>query len=271
MTNLHRLAVWMLTAAVTALVGIARPIAQTAESLPLELEAKIPLGNISGRIDHLAVDLSRRRLFVAELGNDSVAVVDLKAGKVEHVITGLKEPQGIGYVPSSDMVFVANAGDGTVRLFRGEDYEPVGQLDLGDDADNIRIDPVSGHVFVGYGDGALAIIDPATNGKIADIPLHAHPESFQLARPDRRIFVNVPKAADIAAADRLGGKQTASWIIENGSFFPMTLDEASGRVLVAFRNPARLGVFSLRDGSTVAMVDACGDADDLFLDAKRQR
>jgi hypothetical protein len=271
MTHLRRLAVWMFTGAVVALVGVARPIAQTADSLPLQLEAKIPLGDVAGRIDHLAVDLSRQRLFVAELGNDSVAVVDLNARKVLHVIAGLKEPQGIGYVPSSDMVFVANAGDGTVLLFRGEDYEPVGQLDLGDDADNIRIDPVSGHVFVGYGGGALAIIDPATNGKIANIPLHAHPESFQLARSDRRIFVNVPKAGEIAVVDRFAGKQTGSWAIENGSFFPMALDEASGRILVAFRNPARLGVFSLRDGSTVAMVDACGDADDLFLDAKRQR
>jgi len=271
MTTLRRLAVWIFAGAVAALGGVARPIAQTADSLPLQLEAKIALGEVAGRIDHLAVDLSRQRLFVAELGNDSVAVVDLKAGKVKHLITGLQAPQGIGYVPSSDMVFVANAGDGSVLLFRGEDYEPVGRLDLGDDADNIRIDPVSGHVFVGYGDGALAIIDPATNGKIADIPLHAHPEGFQLARSNRRIFVNVPKALEIAVVDRFAGKQSASWPIENGTFFPMALDEASGRILVAFRNPARLGVFSLQDGSTVAMVDACGDADDLFADAKRQR
>jgi DNA-binding beta-propeller fold protein YncE len=271
MTNLRHLAVWMFTGAVTAWVGVAQPIAQTADSLPLQLEAKIPLGEVAGRIDHLAIDLPRQRLFVAELGNDSVAVVDLNARKVQHIITGLKEPQGIGYVPSSDMVFVANAGDGSVLLFRGEDYESAGRVDLGDDADNVRVDPVANHVFVGYGNGALAIIDPATNGKIADIPLHAHPESFQLARSDRRIFVNVPKAGEIAVIDRFAGKQTASWAIEDGSFFPMALDEASGRVMVAFRNPARLGVFSLRDGSTVATVDACGDADDLFLDAKRRR
>src|SRR5262245_8407951 len=105
MTNFHCLAVWMLTGALTAWAGVARPIAQTAEPLPLELEAKIPLGDVAGRIDHLAVDLSRQRLFVAELGNDSVAVVDLNARKVRHVIAGLKEPQGIGYVPSSDTVF----------------------------------------------------------------------------------------------------------------------------------------------------------------------
>src|SRR6476619_6814082 len=35
---------------------------------PLSLEFKIPLGHVAGRIDHMAVDLARRRLFVAELG-----------------------------------------------------------------------------------------------------------------------------------------------------------------------------------------------------------
>ena len=66
----------------------------------LQLEAKIPLGNVAGRIDHMAVDLARRRLFVAELGNDTVGVVDLGAQKVIHRIAGLKEPQGVAYVLS---------------------------------------------------------------------------------------------------------------------------------------------------------------------------
>src|SRR5262249_17865844 len=91
--------------------------AQTPTSAPLELEGKIPLGEVSGRIDHLAADLSHKRLFVAELGNNTVGVVDLNARKVQHVITGLKEPQGVGYVPASDTLFVANAGDGSVLLF----------------------------------------------------------------------------------------------------------------------------------------------------------
>ena len=66
------------------------------------LEAKIPLGPVSGRIDHLAIDLRRQRLFVAELGNDSVGVVDLANGKVMSTMRGFKEPQGIAYEPSTD-------------------------------------------------------------------------------------------------------------------------------------------------------------------------
>jgi len=41
--------------------------------------------------------------------------------------------------------------------------------------------------------------------------------------------------------------------------------------MVAFRSPSVLGVFSAQDGSTVANVESCGDADDVFVDAKRHR
>ena len=105
----------------TALIS-AEPVAcQSAEMIVLELEAKISLGNVSGRIDHMAVDLKRQRLFVAELGNDSVGVVDLAGRTLIRTIAGLGEPQGVGYEPTTDTLFVANARDGSVQLFDGDD------------------------------------------------------------------------------------------------------------------------------------------------------
>jgi hypothetical protein len=74
--------------------------AQTA-SPPLILDGTIPLGQVSGRIDHLGIDLKRQRLLVAELGNNSVGVVDLPAGKVLRRIAGLSEPQGVAYLSAT--------------------------------------------------------------------------------------------------------------------------------------------------------------------------
>jgi YVTN family beta-propeller protein len=245
---------------------------QPAEIMLLQLEAKIPLGDVRGRIDHMAIDLARQRLFVAELGNDSVSVVDLKDRKVLRRISGLKEPQGVGYVASTDTLYVANAGDGSLRLFRGENYADEARINLGDDADNIRVDDATHRVIVGYGGGALAMIDAATHNKIADIPLKGHPESFQFSRDGKEIFVNVPDAREIAVIDRGRGKQVASWPMRNATGnFPMALDEDAGRVFTVFRYPARLGVFALSDGKVVATPDICRDADDVFADAKRQR
>src|SRR6516164_5368524 len=147
----------------TMLPLVATPsAAQSPETPLLSLEAKISLGEVKGRIDHMAIDPMRSRLFVAELENNTVGVVDLAARKVIHVITRLTEPQGVGYEPSSDTLYVANGGDGSVRLYRGEDYIETGRIDLGDDADNIRIDADARRVLVGYGGGAIAAIDPAT-------------------------------------------------------------------------------------------------------------
>jgi YVTN family beta-propeller protein len=272
MTISQRCSVSLLAGAAALLVGIGQSTAQTASSLPLQLEAKIPLGDVRGRIDHMAIDLARQRLFVAELGNDTVAVVDLASRKVIATVAGLMEPQGVGYVPSTDALYVANAGDGSLRAFHGADYTPAGQIALGDDADNIRIEPTTDRVLVGYGNGGLAVIDPKSFQKTADIPLPAHPESFQLDPGSARLFVNLPGARAIAVVDRQAGKQTASWptTIAEGNF-PMALHLAAGHVLAIFRSPATLGVFSMKDGSLVANPPICGDADDLFVDAKRDR
>jgi DNA-binding beta-propeller fold protein YncE len=252
--------------------NVARSSAQTAETSPLVLENKIILGDVKGRIDHMAFDPAKNRLFVAELENDSVGIVDLNERKVVHVIKDLTEPQGIGHDQSTDTLYVANGGDGSVRMFRGADYSEIGRIALGDDADNIRIDPDTKHLLVGYGGGGIATIDPTTRNKIANFRLPAHPEGFQFDRKNNQILVNVPRARAIAVLDAGNGQQKALWRNkESGANFPMALDEDAQRVFVAFRSPGRLAVFSARDGQSVASVELCGDADDLFVDSKRAR
>ncbi len=246
--------------------------AQSADTGPLQLEAKIPLGEVRGRIDHMAVDLKRQRLFVAELGNDSLGVIDLANRKLIRTITGLKEPQGVGYEPSTDMLYVANAGDGSVRSFEGSDYKTAGRIELGSDADNIRVDAAAKRIFVGYGSGALAVIDSSTRKRVGDISLQAHPESFQIDPDTSQIFVNVPDARGIAVVDRVSQKQIGKWpLADRGANFPMALDHVRREILVIFRAPAELGVFSMTDGKPIATTETCGDADDLFIDAKRAR
>jgi len=238
----------------------------------LMLEAKVPIGDVRGRIDHLAVDLARNRLFVAELENNSVGVVDLAGTKLLRRISGLKEPQGVGYVPSIDALYVANGGDGSVRIFRGDDYAAWGRIDLGQDADNVRVDLATNTVFVGYGAGALAVIDPMTRKKADDIRLPAHPEGFQISGGTERIFVNLPERHAIMSIDRASGQQRASWPTQNASGnFPMTLDEANRRVIIVFRNPARLEVLAMESGEKLIERETCGDSDDVFMDAKRKR
>jgi hypothetical protein len=89
--------------------------AKPAESIPeLAIKETIPLGKVKGRIDHMAVDPGRKRLFVAELSNDSVGVVDLQGHRLETRLTGLDEPQSVAFAPGADTVFIAKTAEAKV-------------------------------------------------------------------------------------------------------------------------------------------------------------
>ena len=252
-----------------ALVGLAAP----AQGEPaMVVESRIALPGVVGRIDHMAVDLARRRLLVAELGNGTLDVVDLAAGRQIRRIAGLREPQGVGYAPRADLVAVASAGDGSVKLFRGEDLAPVGTVGLGEDADNIRLDPRTGNLVVGYGSGVLAVIDPERRAKIGEMRLAAHPEAFAIDAATRRAFVNVPDAGQIAVVDLASMRQVATWKLpELRANFPIALDAAGTTVATVFRRPPTLVLIDARAGAPIARLDTCGDADDVFFDPKRRR
>jgi hypothetical protein len=174
-------------------------------------------------------------------------------------------------VPSSDALYVANARDGSVRLFRGDEYTPTGRIDLGSDADNVRVDVEANRVLVGHSNGAIAAIDTAQQKKFGDVLLPAHPESFQIAQNPKQVFVNLPDAHVVGVSDGSTGAQKASWQLREGGNFPMALDEATARVLIVSRSPPKLIVLSQKDGSRIAEAETCGDSDDVFVDVKRSR
>ena len=239
---------------------------------PLRLIQTIPLPGVEGRIDHLAVDVAGQRLFVAALGNNTVEVVDLKKGERVQSLAGFKEPQGLAYLPDTKTVAVANGGDGVVTLLDGTSFTPTKTIAFGDDADNLRYDPAHKRLYVAYGNGALGAYDVAKGTRLPDIPLEAHPESFQLDAAAGRIYVNIASRQKVAVVDANRNAVAATWPVSAGAAnFPMALDASHHRLFVLTRRPPRLVALDTESGKTVATLEADGDADDLFYDAARHR
>src|SRR6516165_7443827 len=101
--------------------------AQAQDKLPLQRVQTIPMPGVSGRMDHLGVDVECGRLFAAALGKNqnTVEVIDLEAGRRIFSIRGQSMPQGVFYSADFKKLLVANGRDGTVKIFRGESLELI--------------------------------------------------------------------------------------------------------------------------------------------------
>ena len=256
-----------------ALGGISHAQKAAAPNQPLKLERIISLPGVEGRIDHLASDPDSNRVFLAALGNGTVEVVDLTRGERTGEIKGLKEPQGLLYLPQFSMLYVATGGDGQVRSYDGKSLAFINSAKLGDDADNVRYDRQTDSVIVGYGEGAIAFLSRDLKGKPkSEVALSAHPESFQISMNGSHLFVNLPHDQSIASFKIGSTKVESKWThLGAQSNYPMAIDRKHGRFFVACRAPAQL--LELREGasSVVARINTVGDADDLFWDEARSR
>jgi DNA-binding beta-propeller fold protein YncE len=243
------------------------------EFAPLVLVRIIPMPDVQGRFDHMAVDNKTGRLYAAVYGDDSVQVLETQRGKRVHSINeGLTKPQMIAYLPDSNRIVVSNEGDGSCKIFDADTYKLIDTVKFADDADQLRYDPVTKRVYVGYGDGAIGMFDATTNKRIEeDFELGAHPESFQLEEKGPRIFVNLASVSQIAVIDRNTHKIEKWKLEEAGTNFPMALDEEHHRLFVAARRPARLLVLNTDTGKVVASLPGAADTDDMAFDVTRRR
>ena len=258
------------------LVYCAALAAQSPNSAPLKLIQTISLPGVEGRMDHMSVDVKGQRLFASGLANGTVEVIDLTAGKRIQTISGVKEPEGILYVPELKTLFVADGEGGAVHAFDGQTYKLQHTASPIPHSDNLRYDPVTQRVYVGFGDGAdsgIGIIDAQQMALIGVINLEGHPESFQFDKATgKTMFVNVPTAGHIAVIDTGKRRVTAKWpVTEVKSFYPMALDDANQRVYIGSRRPAKLVAFDMKSGRMVSSIDGAIDTDDLFFDVARKR
>ncbi len=226
----------------------------------------VPLPHVEGRIDHLAADTAGGRLYVAALGNNSVEVVDVRNRAVIHSITGLDEPQGCLLLPGNRLA-VTGGGDGTVRIFSDSTFQQLQQYGLRDDADNIRLSPDGSEIVVGYGTGAVAMIDATTLELKGEIVLAGHPESFQMERGSKTVYINDPATAQVLVGNgETGNVMGRIPLKEAGGNFPMALDESHHRLFVGCRTPARLMVIDTETGKVAGSAEIHRDADDVYYD-----
>ncbi|WP_295676940.1 hypothetical protein [uncultured Mucilaginibacter sp.] len=238
----------------------------------LTLSKTISLGDIKGRIDHIDINIKDRIAYVAALGNNSLEIVDLKAGRVLHSIKGLDEPQGVAWIATHHEIFVANGGSGECAFYDAVTFKKTASIKLADDADDARYDPGTDRIYVGYAAGGIAIIDASSHKQVGNIDLPSHPESFQIDTKINKIWINLPGSGMIGVADLQQLKLIAKWprLIPRSNF-PMAYDAEQHRLMVGYRLPAKLIIYDAVTSKEIFSAPMVGDADDLYWDQSNKQ
>jgi DNA-binding beta-propeller fold protein YncE len=244
--------------------------AHAGDPASLRLIQTIPLKGEPGRLDHMAVDNEHGRLFVANLSNNTLDIVDLKAGKLLKQIPGQKKIQGIAYAPDLDRIFVGSGVSGECNVFDGRDYKLLKSIKL-PDADNVRYDSSRHLVYVEHAEQSLSVIDARTFEVKATIKLPGDPEGFQLESKRPRLYLNaMPDRLVVIDTDRNLVVATHSFKLAKHGY-PLAIDEANHRVFIGCRDKPTILVMDSESGKPIATVPIPADIDDLFYDAKHKR
>jgi DNA-binding beta-propeller fold protein YncE len=112
----------------------AKALPSSSTSSPFSLVQTIVIPNVNGRIDHMTLDIRGQKLFVAELENNSLDIIDLKAAKRILSISNnerlLNEPQSVFFIPELNRIFVSNGQDGTVDVFDVKSFRFIKKINF---------------------------------------------------------------------------------------------------------------------------------------------
>ncbi len=245
------------------------PVSAAAE---LELVQTIPLKGKPGNLDHLALDSKRDRLLVANKANNTLDVVDLKAGALFKQVPNQTGIQGIAYAADLDRIFVGLGTNGLCNVLDGESYKAVKTIKFADDCDNVRYNPKTHLTYVAHAEKSLGVINAKTNALKADIKLPASAESFQIEEKRPRICLVTPSPCQIVVIDTEKNEIAATYPVKLASeAHPIALDEANHRVYIGCRKEPLLVVMDTETGKEISSVPLAENVDDVFFDASRKR
>ena len=268
-----------------AITGLTSP-ASAQEKQALRLVQTIALPGVRGRLDHMGVDLEKKRLFVAATGNNTLEVVDLTAGNVTKTLTGFKDTQDALFLGGDFNKLYVSSLDGHVRVFQGESFWLVQDFKIEPDANRFLYDPATSLIYFGYGGenagfdayGRVGILQPKPaagyDQLVADMiaPTARPGHLAQIAMEDNGILLICDSRADLVYEfDTRKRELIKSWAAKGDGAGDMALDRVHHRLFVGTRTPPEMTVYDSLSGKEVQSLPAPETMDGVHYDASLKR
>jgi hypothetical protein len=256
--------------------------ASAQQKAPLKLSHTTPLPELhDGDFDHLLADVAGNRLFATAEENSKVLVFDLKTNTLIHTIDDLKAPHSLLYRADLKKLFVVDGDLGEVKIYETESFKPVGSVKLREGADASTYDPTTKYLYVVNGgkdaklpNAYISVVDTDAAKRVTEIKMDSDDvEGMVFESSGPRMFVNVRGNAAVEVFDRTNHERVATWPVSAVAKKPtaIALDEASHRLFVGTRDPAKLIVLDTNSGKIVNSYPAAAMVDDMAYDSQRKR
>jgi len=252
----------------------------------LRLVQTIPLSGVSGRLDHMAVDLEKKRLFVAAVANGTLEVLDLDAEKVINRISGIKDTQDALFLGGQFNKLYVSSLDGTLRIFQGETFRLIQALKLEPDPNRLLYDPATDLLYFGYGGqnagfdayGRVGIMQAKRGAPsdqfVADMiaPTYRPGHLAEMAmEDDGKLLICDSRADLIFLFDTRKRELLKSWPAHGDGAGDLSLDRARHRLFVGTRIPAEMTVYDSLSGKEIVSLPGPETMDGVHYDAGLKR
>src|SRR6266481_7049193 len=266
-------------------VGFAVP-ASAQEKQALRLVQTIPLPGVKGRLDHMGVDLEKKRLFVAAVANNTLEVVDLTAVNVTKSLAGFKDTQDALFLVDEFNKLYVSSLDGHVRVFQVETFWPVQDFKIERDPNRLFYDPTTELIYFGYGGQnagfdayeRVGILQPKAGAgyvqlladMIAPTPRPGH--LAEIAMDDNGILLVCDSRADrIYQFDTRKRELIKSWPARGDGAGDMALDRSRHRLFVGTRTPPEMTVYDSLSGKEIQSLPGPETMDGVHYDVNLKR
>jgi hypothetical protein len=270
---------------IAGLVGLAGE-SSAQEKPALRPVQTIPLPKVKGRLDHMAVDLQGKRLFVAAVANNSLEVVDLTGGKVIKSLTGMKDTQDALFLGDNFNKLFVSSLDGHLRVFQGETFWPVQDFKIEPDPNRLFYDATTNLLYFGYGGqnagfnayervGILrpepgAGYDQLVADMIAPTPRPGH--LADMAMDNNGILLICDSRADrIYQFDTRKRELMKSWPASGDGAGDLALDRTRHRLFVGTRLPPQMTIYDSLTGQEIQSLPGPETMDGVYYDANLKR
>jgi hypothetical protein len=240
--------------------------ASAQEKQVLRLVQSIPLPGVKGRLDHMGIDLEKKRLFVAAAANNKLEVVDLTGGKVTNSLTGFNDTQDALFLGGDFNKLYVSSLDGHLRVFQGETFRLVQDFKIEPDSNRLFYDPTSNLIYFGYGGQnagfnayeRVGILQPKRGAgydqliadMIAPTPRPGH--LAEMAMDDNGVLLICDSHADlIYQFDTRKRELIKSWPARGDGAGDMALDRSRHRLFVGTRIPPEMTAYDSQSGKEI--------------------